>query len=585
MAAAAHRCFLFIHRVLLMSTPDWIVLCGTLSLILLYGIYRSRRHENLHSYLLGNRSLKWYQVGFSVMATQASAITFLSAPGQAYTDGMRFVQFYFGLPLAMIFLCVFFLPIYHRLKIFTAYEFLEQRFDLKTRTLTASLFLTQRGLAAGLTIYAPSIVLSSLLGWNIYWTNIFMGGLVITYTMLGGTRAVSVTQVQQLMVIFAGMFLAAVMVVRLLPDGVGITDALQVAGKMGKANVITTQFSWNDRYNIWSGLIGGFFLALAYFGTDQSQVGRYLAGKSIGESRLGLLMNGLLKIPMQFLILLIGALVFAFYQFQPAPVFFNTRQVTKVMNSEMADSFRMVNHQYDSISLLKQQYAFQLLDGLKEDNDAQTAAVEENLQSLDKEGKAIRSEAVALIKQADPAADTNDTNYIFLTFVLTYLPKGLVGLLIAVVFCASWNSTAAELNSLATTTVIDIYRRNINNKASQLHYVRVSMWATLGWGIFAIGVAQLANQLGSLIEAVNVLGSLFYGNILGIFLIAFFLKKVTGSAVFIAAIITEILVIGMYAADLVAFLWLNMIGCVAVMLLSWLLQKSGYFRGSTSASR
>ena len=577
MAAAAYHCILPVHRLLLMSTPDWIVLCGTLSLILLYGIYRSMRHENLQSYFLGNRSLKWYQVGFSVMATQASAITFLSAPGQAYTDGMRFVQFYFGLPLAMIFLSAFFLPIYHKLKIFTAYEFLEQRFDLKTRTLTALLFLTQRGLAAGLTIYAPSIVLSSLLGWNIYWTNIFMGGLVITYTMLGGTRAVSVTQIQQLLVIFAGMFLAAVMVVRLLPDGVGLTDALQVAGKMGKTNVITTNFSWNDRYNIWSGLIGGFFLSLSYFGTDQSQVGRYLAGKSTGESRLGLLMNGLLKIPMQFLILLIGALVFAFYQFQPAPVFFNTKQIEKVMNTELSDSFRSVNHQYDSISLLKKQYAFELLDGLKHDNATQTAAARGALQSLEAEGKTIRAEAIALIKEADPAADTNDTNYIFLTFVLTYLPKGLVGLLIAVVFCASWNSTAAELNSLATTTVIDIYRRNINNKASQLQYVRVSMWATLGWGIFAICVAQLANQLGSLIEAVNVLGSLFYGNILGIFLIAFFLKKVSGSAVFIAAIVTELLVIGLYAQNVVAFLWLNLIGCLAVMILSWLLQHTGFF--------
>lgn len=566
-----------------MSTPDWIVLCGTLSLILLYGIYRSRRHENLQSYFLGNRSLKWYQVGFSVMATQASAITFLSAPGQAYTDGMRFVQFYFGLPLAMIFLSAFFLPIYHKLKIFTAYEFLEQRFDLKTRTLTALLFLTQRGLAAGLTIYAPSIVLSSLLGWNIYWTNIFMGGLVITYTMLGGTRAVSVTQIQQLLVIFAGMFLAAVMVVRLLPDGVGLTDALQVAGKMGKTNVITTNFSWSDRYNIWSGLIGGFFLSLSYFGTDQSQVGRYLAGKSTGESRLGLLMNGLLKIPMQFLILLIGALVFAFYQFHPAPVFFNTKQVEKVMNAEQSDSFRSVTQQYDSIGLLKKHYAFALLDGLKQDDASQTTAARKALQSLEAEGKTIRAEAIALIKEADPAADTNDTNYIFLTFVLTYLPKGLVGLLIAVVFCASWNSTAAELNSLATTTVIDIYRRNINNKASQLQYVRVSMWATLGWGIFAICVAQLANQLGSLIEAVNVLGSLFYGNILGIFLIAFFLKKVSGTAVFIAAIVTELLVIGLYTQNVVAFLWLNMIGCLAVMLLSWLLQQTGFFPSKPAA--
>ncbi|MBK9729715.1 MAG: sodium:solute symporter [Chitinophagaceae bacterium] len=567
-----------------MSAPDWIVLCGTLLLILAYGIYRSRRHDDLHGYLLGNKSLKWYQVGFSIMATQASAITFLSAPGQAYTDGMRFVQFYFGLPLAMIFLCIFFLPIFHKLKIFTAYEFLEQRFDLKTRTLTAMLFLTQRGLAAGLTIYAPSIVLSSLLGWNIYWTNIFMGGLVITYTMMGGTRAVSITQLQQLMVIFAGMFLAAVMVVRLMPEGVGFIDALQVAGKMGKTNVITTNFSWNDRYNIWSGLIGGFFLSLSYFGTDQSQVGRYLSGKSIGQSRLGLLMNGILKIPMQFLILMIGALVFSFYQFHPAPVFFNTKQLDKVMQSEKSDAFRIVDQHYREIGEHKQQLATELVAGIKSNDALKIKAAQSSLQSLDAESKMVRGEAIALIKEVDPAADTNDTNYIFLTFVLTYLPKGLIGLLIAMVFCASWNSTAAELNALATTTVIDIYRRSINTTATQMQYVWVSKWATLGWGIFAICVAQLANKLGSLIEAVNVLGSLFYGNILGIFLIAFFLKKVAGTPVFIAALITELVVIMLYSQDAVAFLWLNLIGCITVMLLAWLLQKSRFFKDKIQAS-
>ncbi|MEP7127920.1 MAG: sodium:solute symporter [Chitinophagales bacterium] len=584
MAAVADYCILFIHQLFFMSTPDWIVLCGTLLLILAYGIYRSRRHDDLHGYLLGNKSLKWYQVGFSIMATQASAITFLSAPGQAYTDGMRFVQFYFGLPLAMIFLCIFFLPIFHKLKIFTAYEFLEQRFDLKTRTLTAMLFLTQRGLAAGLTIYAPSIVLSSLLGWNIYWTNIFMGGLVITYTMLGGTRAVSITQLQQLMVIFAGMFLAAVMVVRLLPEGVGFIDALQVAGKMGKTNVITTNFSWNDRYNIWSGLIGGFFLSLSYFGTDQSQVGRYLSGKSIAQSRLGLLMNGILKIPMQFLILMIGALVFSFYQFHPAPVFFNTKQLDKVMQSEKSDAFRIVDQHYREIGEHKQQLATDLVAGIKSDDALKIKAAQSSLQSLDAESKVVRGEAIALIKEVDPAADTNDTNYIFLTFVLTYLPKGLIGLLIAMVFCASWNSTAAELNALATTTVIDIYRRSINTTATQMQYVQVSKWATLGWGIFAICVAQLANKLGSLIEAVNVLGSLFYGNILGIFLIAFFLKKVAGTPVFIAALITELVVIMLYSQDAVAFLWLNLIGCITVMLLAWLLQKSGLFKSKIQPS-
>ena len=567
-----------------MSTADWIVLCGTLLLILVYGIYRNRGHRNLDSYLLGNQSLKWYQVGFSIMATQASAITFLSAPGQAYTDGMRFVQFYFGLPLAMIFLCIFFLPIFHKLKVFTAYEFLEQRFDLKTRTLTAMLFLTQRGLAAGLTIYAPSIVLSSLLGWNIYWTNVFMGGLVITYTMVGGTKAVSFTQMQQLLVIFAGMFLAGVMVVRLLPDGVGFMDALHVAGKMGKTNVITTNFSWSDRYNIWSGLIGGFFLSLSYFGTDQSQVGRYLTGKSIGQSRLGLLMNGVLKIPMQFLILMIGVLVFSFYQFHPAPVFFNAKQVDKVMQSEKSESFGLIDQHYHAIGLEKQQHSYDLLAALKNNDDAKVKEAQQALQSLDAEGKAVRAEAISVIKEVNPAADTNDTNYIFLTFVLTYLPQGLIGLLIAMVFCASWNSTAAELNSLATTTVIDLYRRSINKNASQKQYVRASMIATLGWGIFAICVAQLANQLGSLIEAVNVLGSLFYGNILGIFLIAFFLKKVSGTPVFVAALITELVVIILYKLDVVAFLWLNMIGCVTVMALAWMLEMSGFFRKNKTAA-
>ncbi len=555
-----------------MSGIDWIVLTSTLLAIVIYGIYRSRGERNLDSYLLGNQSLRWYQVGFSIMATQASAITFLSAPGQAYTDGMRFVQFYFGLPLAMIFLCIFFLPIFHKLKVFTAYEFLEQRFDLKTRSLTALLFLTQRGLAAGLTIYAPSIVLSSLLGWNIYLTNIFMGGLVITYTMTGGTKAVSYTQLQQLLVIFIGMFLAGFMVVKLLPEGVGIVDALHVAGKMGKTNVITTDFSWNDRYNIWSGLIGGFFLSLSYFGTDQSQVGRYLTGKSIAQSRQGLLMNGILKIPMQFLILMIGALLFSFYQFNAAPVFFNSKQVEKVSRSSEADSFKEIESRYQAVVSEKKRYSFDFLNGLKAEDDNQITAAQGSLSMLDEQSKSLRDEAIAVIKKADPAADINDTNYIFLNFVLNYLPQGLVGLLIAVVFCASWNSTAAELNALASTTIVDIYKRSVNEKGTQQEYVAASKIATLGWGIFAIAVAELANKLGSLIEAVNILGSLFYGNILGIFLIAFFLKRVKGTAVFIAAIITEAVIIFLYLTNAVAFLWLNLIGCGVVMGIAVLLQ-------------
>ncbi|HYV91286.1 MAG TPA: sodium:solute symporter [Chitinophagales bacterium] len=556
-----------------MSTLDWIVLSGTLLLIVAYGVYKNRKHHTLDVYLLGHQNVPWWRIGFSVMATQASAITFLSAPGLAYIDGMRFVQFYFGLPLAMIFISVFFLPIYQKLKVYTAYQFLEQRFDLKTRSLTAMLFLTQRGLAAGLTIYAPSIVLSSLLGWNIYWTNVFMGGLVITYTMTGGTRAVSMTQLQQLLIIFIGMFIAGWMAVKLLPDGIGFTDALMVAGKMGKTNVITTNFDWNDRYNIWSGVIGGFFLALSYFGTDQSQVGRYLTGRSVTQSRLGLLMNGMLKVPMQFLILMIGALVFAFYQFNPSPVFFNDRVVERVLESAKANEFSEISNQYNALTEGKKKNAFALLDGMKNKNTNDVNQAQDELRAADAKGKALRAEAIAVIKEAHPSADTNDTNYIFLTFVLHYLPHGLIGLLIAVVFCASWNSTTAELNALASTSIIDIYKRSIKSDGSDKHYINASKVATLCWGIFAIGVAQLANKLGSLIEAVNILGSLFYGTILGIFLTAFFLKKVKGNAVFLAALITEALVIIFYMNDVVAFLWLNMIGCGLVMIFSLLLNK------------
>ncbi|MBA2421869.1 MAG: sodium:solute symporter, partial [Chitinophagales bacterium] len=386
-----------------------------------------------------------------------------------------------------------------------------------------------------------------------------------SYTMSGGTKAVSYTQLQQLLVIFIGMFLAGFMVVKLLPDGVGIIDALHVAGKMGKTNVITTNFSWNDRYNIWSGLIGGFFLSLAYFGTDQSQVGRYLTGKSIAQSRQGLLMNGLLKIPMQFLILMIGALLFSFYQFNSAPIFFNSKQVEKISLSSEADAFIEVDSRYQAVVSEKKKYSFDLLDGLKSEDDEKVAAAQASLSTLDEQSKSLRKEAIGLIKKADPAADTNDTNYIFLNFVLHYLPQGLIGLLIAVVFCASWNSTAAELNALASTTIVDIYKRSVNKNGTQQKYVTASKVATLGWGIFAIGVAELANKLGSLIEAVNILGSLFYGNILGIFLVAFFLKRVGGTAVFIAAIITEVIIIFLYATNAVAFLWLNLIGCALVM--------------------
>jgi Na+/proline symporter len=505
------------------------------------------------------------------MATQASAITFLSAPGQAFTDGMRFVQFYFGLPLAKIVISIFFLPRFHKLKVYTAYEFLENRFDLKTRTFTAILFLIQRGLAAGLTIYAPAIILSSLLGWNIYLTNLVMGGLVITYTVAGGTKAVSYTQMQQMMVIIIGMFLAGFMIVKLMPEEVGFMDALHIAGKMDKLNVITFNIDWNDRYNIWSGLIGGFFLALSYFGTDQSQVGRYLSGKSVAQSRLALLMNGMVKIPMQFLILLIGALLFAFYQFTPSPLFFNDAQVQKVKSSELAEKYISVEQDYHSLSNEKSSTAFSLLQAIDDKNEQKTKTYKEQLKAINQQQKEIRNEGITIIKQADSTADTNDTNYIFLNFVINYLPAGLIGLLIAVIFSASWSSTASELNALASTSIVDIYKRSFNKHASDAHYLQASKTATVIWGILAIAVAMFANKLGSLIEAVNILGSLFYGTILGIFIVAFFLKKVQGTSVFYAAIAAELFVISMFIFDSVAFLWLNLIGCLLVVVISLLI--------------
>jgi solute:Na+ symporter, SSS family len=549
-----------------MSNLDWIVLIGTLLFVTIYGIYKSRKQQNLESYLLGDKSLPWYQVMFSVVATQASAITFLSAPGQAYTDGMRFVQFYFGMPLAMIVVAAIFLPRYNKLNVYTAYEFLEKRFNVQTRVLAAFLFLLLRGLSSGLTIYAPALILSSLLGWNIFFANIMMGSLVILYTVSGGSKAVSVTQFQQMIIVSLGMLIAGVLVVQLLPEEVGFIDALTISGSLGKLNTITTSLDFNDKYNVWSGLLGGFFLSLAYFGTDQSQVSRYLSGKSLSQSKIGLLMTGFVKIPMQFLILLIGALLVAFYQFTPAPLFFNQSLLNKVKQTEQGNTIIALEAQQLQLSEQKKTIAYQVLNQ-PENNDAAIA----QLNQLNQQENTLRAETKTIIKQAIPLADTNDTNYIFLDFVMRYLPQGLIGLLIAVIFCASWSSTSSELNALASTTIVDVYKRLINKNATDRQYVTASRITTLLWGLFAIGVAQFASALGSLIEAVNVLGSLFYGTILGIFLTAFFLKKVKGNAVFYAAIISETIIIGMYIFDVTAFLWLNLIGCGMVMGLSFML--------------
>lgn len=562
-----------------MSTIDWFVLIVTLLAVITYGIYKSKSEKTLDGYFKSSNSMSWFLILLSIMGTQASAITFLSAPGQAYTDGMRFVQYYFGLPLAMVVLCVTFIPIYHKLKVFTAYEFLEQRFDFKTRALASILFLIQRALSTGISIYAPSIILSSLLGWNIYYTNLVMGGFLIIYTVSGGTKAVTYTQMQQLLIVFVGMFLAGYMVVHMLPEGVSFSDALHVAGKMGKLNVIETKIDvtdshwWKDKYNIWSGLIGGFFLALSYFGTDQSQVGRYLTAKNAKESRIGLLMNGLVKVPMQFLILLVGSLVFVFYMFYQSPIFFNQKQVEKVLATDYKTQFIALQNKNDSLNIIKQTQTHQLVAALHQKDNVQTASIQTSLKETEKQTKTIRTDAIALMKKADTTVDTNDTNYIFLYFVVQNLPRGLIGLLIAMIFLAAWGSIAAALNSLASTTVIDLYKRMWIKNETEVHYFKASRWITFGWGLFCIATAMFASKLGSLIEAVNVLGSLFYGTILGIFLVAFYMKKIGGKAVFYAAITTELCVIVIYISDIISFLWLNVIGCLLVMGIAGIIQN------------
>jgi SSS family transporter len=567
-----------------MTPLDWIILAITLIATIAYGLYKSRTTHNLDGYILANRSMPWGLVLLSIMGTQASAITFLSAPGQAYTDGMRFVQYYFGLPIAMVVICIFFVPIFSKLKVYTAYEYLENRFDNKTRALTSFLFLLQRGLSTGISVFAPSIILSSILGWNLYWTNVFMGGLLIIYTLSGGAKAVAYTQRLQLVIIFTGMFLAAYMVVSMLPEGFGFNEALHTGGNLDKLNVITTgitdgKFNWSDQYNLLSGIIGGFFLALSYFGTDQSQVGRYLTAKNLTESRMGLLMNGFIKVPMQFLILLIGVLVFSFYQFHKAPIFFNQALADRAGSTVHGDKLRAIENEYvinfSTLPDLQQSY----LRMKKDSNVAEAFRLKEQIKTVNSYADSLKKEYKATLKKAMPSADTNDTNYIFLRFVVDYLPQGLVGLLIAIIFLASWGSIAAALNSLASSTVVDFHRRYSKKVIKPESEFRISRWYTLAWGIFCIIVAMFAYDIGnSLIEAVNVLGSLFYGVILGVFLVAFFMKRVkNGSVVFLAALLAEIIVLLVFAFTKMGyfklgFLWLNPIGAFGVILFTLLLQ-------------
>ncbi len=559
-----------------MSTIDWLIMIGTTLLIVSYGVWKSRGSKDIKGYLLSNKDMKWWTIGLSVMATQASAITFLSTPGQGFNDGMRFVQFYFGLPIAMVIICVVAIPIYHRLNVFTAYEYLESRFDLKTRTLGAVLFLLSRSLAAGMTIYAPAIILATLLDWNIYWTCVAIGLIVIVYTVSGGTKAVSVTQKQQMAMILFGMVVAGVIMVFKLPPEVSFGDAVHIAGKMGKLNVITTEFDLTDRYNIWSGLLAGTFLYLSYFGTDQSQVQRYLGGKSISEMRIGLLFNAIFKVPMQFLILFLGVMMFVFFQFQQPPIFFNENETQSVLsNPALTDQYQGLQESWDSIYTAKQE---RLIALAADPNDIGDANEFVEINALQSQYDTVRKQAKALLKANNEYYDDNDSDQVFLTFILNHLPQGLVGLLIAVILAAAMSSTSAELNALATTTVVDIIRRMFVRSGSDQHFLNISRITTLCWGVLAIGVALFANQVGNLIQAVNILGSLFYGTILGLFVVAFFFKHIKGTAVFWAGVIVELMTIGAYIMTKLkpewdfGFLWYNLIGCALVVLLSMLFQ-------------
>jgi Na+/proline symporter len=546
---------------------DWIILSVTLVFIVAYGTYVTRKNSNVTDYIKGGSDSKWWTIGLSVMATQASAITFLSTPGQAFHSGMGFVQFYFGLPIAMVVICAVFIPIYHKLKVYTAYEFLEGRFDLKTRSLAAILFLVQRGLAAGITIFAPAIILSAVLGWDLLVLNIIIGFLVIIYTVSGGTKAVNVTQKQQMIIIFFGMLVAFFMIMSQLPEDITFSRALDIAGASGKMEVLDFSFDLNNRYTVWTGILGGTFLMLSYFGTDQSQVQRYLSGKSVRESQLGLIFNGLLKVPMQFFILLVGVMVFVFYQFNASPLNFNPKVNGAIANSKFSSKFQQLESAHAKIEDEKRML---FIDGVQDREREQIKVLNDKDLALKEEAK----ELVTILNQQKDfkKIESNDKDYVFIHFILNNLPRGLIGLLLAVILSAAMSSTASELNALASTTAIDLYKRNVKDDKSEEHYVKASKWFTLAWGIIAISVACIANLFDNLIQLVNIIGSIFYGNVLGIFLLAFFIKYVRGNAVFIAAVITQIIIILVFILDWLPYLWLNLLGCVLVMGIAILIQ-------------
>lgn len=553
-----------------MTGIDYTVMIGTLLFIVIYGTYKTRRSQNIEGYLLGGKQMKWGTIGLSVMATQASAITFLSTPGLAYESGMAFVQNYLGLPLALIVVSVVFIPIYYRLKVFTAYEFLEKRFDKKSRLLAAFLFLVQRGLAAGITIYAPAIVLSSVLKWDLTMTIVIVGAMVIVYTVSGGTKAVSLTQKWQMSVILIGMAIAFVTIILNFPEGVGFVDGIKLAGKLGKTEAINFDFNFEERYTFWSGITGGFFLALSYFGTDQSQVQRYLGGSSVRESRMGLMFNAVLKVPMQFFILLTGVLVFVFYQFEPHDVLFDTASLELVEQTSYSDELDGIRAEHATLHREKSEASQELIDAMKRGDEASIATKTAHVKVLDEQARHLRDEAKDLVETAFPSNTQKDSDYVFISYILNYMPIGLVGLLLAVILSAAMSSTAGELNALGSTTLVDFYKRLLRPEASEKHYVVVSKILTAFWGVIAVSFALFADLFENLIEAVNILGSLFYGTILGIFLTAFFLRFVRGNAVFLAAVIAQgsVLLIFVFFERHISYLYYNVIGCVLVMFLA-----------------
>lgn len=562
-----------------MQQLDWIVLSVTLLFIVFYGVYKTKGSKNVEDYILGNKETPWWTVGLSVMATQASAITFLSTPGQAYHDGMGFVQFYFGLPIAMVVISMTFIPIYHKLKVFTAYEYLEQRFDLKTRSFTAILFLIQRGLGTGLTIYAPSIILSSILGWNLTMLNIIIGILVIIYTFAGGTKAVNVTQKQQMFIIMLGMFITFFLILHLLPNDMTFSNAMHIAGANDKMNILDFSFDPENRYTFWSGITGGFFLMLSYFGTDQSQVGRYLSGKSDRESQMGLIMNGFLKVPMQFFILLTGVMVFVFFQFNPVPLNFNPVNKIAIEKSKYADEYHSLEKQLAQLSEEKKEFNLLYIDHLNQNYD--NPILRKKLISLSGKEKDLHDEAKVIISKVDNKAETNDKDYVFIYFILHYLPSGLIGLLLAVIFSAAMSSSASGLTALASTTAIDIYKRNIKKDKSEKHFVNATKYFTLLWGVIAIAFACVGTLFENLIQLVNIVGSIFYGTVLGVFLVGFYIKFVKANAIFYSAVISQITIFFIYyytihiyptGQEKLGYLWLNFIGASLTVILSILYQ-------------